>query len=69
MMRHCPITEIQSAEVRTKRNALLAASDWTQLQDAPTELAEQWKEYRQALRDIPQQEGFPFNVVFPTRPE
>lgn len=28
-----------------------------------------WAKYRQALRDLPQQEGFPFNVVFPTPPD
>lgn len=28
-----------------------------------------WAQYRQALRDLPTQEGFPFNVVFPTPPE
>ena len=28
-----------------------------------------WAKYRQALRDIPQQEGFPFNVTFPDKPE
>ena len=28
-----------------------------------------WARYRQALRDIPQQEGFPFDVKFPDKPE
>ena len=28
-----------------------------------------WAIYRQALRDLPEQEGFPFNVTFPTPPE
>lgn len=28
-----------------------------------------WATYRQALRDVPQQEGFPFNVKFPDKPE
>lgn len=32
-------------------------------------LSGQWAQYRQALRDLPQQEGFPFNVVFPTPPD
>ncbi len=29
----------------------------------------EWAKYRQALRDIPEQEGFPFNVEFPTSPD
>lgn len=28
-----------------------------------------WAKYRQALRDLPEQEGFPFNIVFPTPPD
>ena len=28
-----------------------------------------WANYRKALRDLPEQEGFPFNIVFPTRPD
>lgn len=61
----------QSQCVRDARNALLIEQDWTQLQDAP--LTEQsraeFREYRQALRDIPQQKGFPFDVVFPVTPK
>jgi hypothetical protein len=57
----------QGAEVRAERDRLLAASDWTQVADAPVDQAA-WAEYRQALRDVPQQEGFPENVVWPDRP-
>lgn len=53
---------------RSKRDALLAESDWTQLKDVPVEVSEQWQEYRQALRDVPQQEGFPFQVNWPSKP-
>lgn len=54
-------------EIRAQRNALLAACDWTQLADAPVDdLA--WATYRQALRDIPAQAGFPANVVWPVAP-
>jgi hypothetical protein len=60
--------ESQKAKaVRTDRNKRLAESDWTQLADAPVDVA-QWSVYRQALRDVPQQEGFPFNVVWPQSP-
>ena len=51
-------------QVRSERDRLLAASDWTQVADAPVDQAA-WATYRQALRDIPQQAGFPFNVVWP----
>jgi hypothetical protein len=54
-------------EVRYRRNALLTQSDWTQLADAPVDnLA--WAVYRQSLRDITLQAGFPFDVIFPVIP-
>jgi len=56
------------AELRAKRNALLAASDWTQLPDAPTANAAAWKVYRQALRDLPQQTVYPNEPQWPTAP-
>ena len=57
-----------AAQVRAQRNQLLSASDWTQTPDAPVDQAA-WAVYRQALRDVPQQEGFPSSVVWPTEPE
>lgn len=54
--------------VRNKRDSLLASSDWTQVADAPINQAE-WAAYRQALREVSQQAGFPYNVVWPTEPE
>jgi hypothetical protein len=53
--------------VRDQRNRLLAESDWTQVLDAPIDQAA-WATYRQALRDITAQEGFPHNVTWPTKP-
>jgi hypothetical protein len=54
-------------DIRAQRNRLLSACDWTQLADAPVDdLA--WAVYRQALRDIPDQPGFPANVVWPVAP-
>ena len=50
--------------MRMKRDRLLQESDWTQLNDAPVD-REAWAQYRQALRDLPQQEGFPGEVVWP----
>ena len=61
--------EKASATVRAERNRLLAASDWTQLLDIPETTRAVWAVYRQALRDIPQQEGFPHSVVWPSKPE
>ena len=55
-------------EVRTKRDSLLAESDWTQVADAPVDKAA-WATYRQALRDIPEQAGFPNEVTWPAEPE
>jgi len=53
---------------RDKRNALLTAFDWTQVADAPVDQAA-WASYRQALRDVPAQAGFPENIVWPVAPE
>lgn len=58
----------QTVAVRNQRNYLLSASDWTQIADAPVD-ATAWAAYRQALRDVPAQAGFPYNVTWPTKPE
>lgn len=55
--------------VRAKRQSLLTASDWTQLPDVPLETKALWATYRQALRDITDQTGFPFDVVWPESPK
>lgn len=57
----------QAAVVRAQRNQLLADTDWTQLPDSPPDLAT-WAVYRKALRDLPTQPGFPWDVVWPTPP-
>ncbi len=63
--------EQQEAQIRAQRNSLLTLSDWTQLADAPltAEQKQAWAEYRQALRDVPEQAGFPENVAWPLVPE
>ena len=58
----------QSKSVREQRNQKLKDSDWTQVADAPVDQAA-WATYRQALRDIPSQQGFPWDVQWPTQPE
>jgi len=57
----------QAKSVRDERNRKLTASDWTQVADAPVDQAA-WATYRQALRDIPNQEGFPWEVTWPEEP-
>lgn len=57
----------QADAIRQERNRLLAECDWTQLADAPVDdLA--WATYRQSLRDITLQSGFPWTVVWPDQP-
>lgn len=60
--------EIASASMRGKRNDLLQESDWTQISDSPVD-KQVWATYRQALRDITDQEGFPYSITWPTKPE
>lgn len=55
-------------DVRARRNSLLIESDWTQLKDAPVDQLA-WAIYRQALRDVTSQKGFPANVVWPDKPQ
>lgn len=57
----------QGYRVRTERNMRLQACDWTQLSDS-TVNKDTWAVYRQELRDIPQQAGFPWEVVWPQEP-
>lgn len=52
---------------RDTRDRLLSESDWTQVLDAPVD-RDAWAAYRQALRDIPQQAGFPTSIDWPVKP-
>ena len=62
-------TELKADEVRTERNQKLAECDWTQLPDASRGPdAEAWLSYRQQLRNITTQSGFPWNIEWPVRP-
>ena len=56
-----------AADVRADRNARLAASDWMASQDVT--MSDDWRTYRQALRDLPAQAGFPTSVTWPTAPD
>lgn len=54
---------------RLERNRLLSETDWTQTPDIPQATKDKWAPYRQALRDVPQQAGFPDNIQWPSKPE
>jgi len=60
-----PSTDVLKNKKREERNALLAETDWMAGSDVTMSSA--WKTYRQALRDLPAQSGFP-DVDFPTKP-
>jgi hypothetical protein len=60
-------TDDEAASVRQDRNQRLADCDWTQLPDAPVD-ATAWATYRQTLRDVTAQQGFPWNVIWPSTP-
>ena len=57
---------LQAASVRQQRDALLTETDWTALSDST--LTTEMAAYRQALRDVPEQAGFPDIVIWPSRP-
>lgn len=54
-------------QIKLWRNLQLNQTDWTQLPDSPAD-KEAWAEYRQALRDLPQQGGLADDAVFPSKP-
>ena len=59
-----------AAEARAKRDRLLSESDWIvtrsiEIEEAPSP---EWTDYRKALRDLPEQEGFPQAIDWPTVP-
>ena len=53
-------------ELRRQRDVLLAETDW--MANSDVTMSDEWKAYRQALREIPQQSGFPNNITYPTKP-
>lgn len=66
-----PITleDIAIDDAKAHRNALLKESDWTQNPDVPESTSALWVDYRQELRDITDQPGFPMDVVWPVPPQ
>lgn len=67
-----PMLEVSvlAAAARRRRDATLVASDWTQLPDSSLNKTERaaWREYRQLLRDVPQQHAFPQAIDWPSPP-
>ena len=55
-------------EVKNHRNYVLANTDWTRLDDVSVD-KEAWAVYRQALRDITKQPGFPETIIWPVAPK
>jgi len=60
------VTKWKSIGIRNTRNSLIAETDWTQCADIDQATKDKWAPYRKALRDVPQQAGFPFDVIWPT---
>ena len=65
------IAEQPAKEARAKRDRLLTESDWVTIRamDTGNPVPTEWQTYRQALRDITEQTGFPENIEWPEKPE
>ena len=59
----------QAKNIRASRTEKLKDTDWTQGKDIPDNVSSAWAVYRQGLRDVPSQAGFPWSVQWPTQPE
>ena len=57
----------QAKSIREQRNTKLSECDWTQLADSSADKTT-WATYRQALRNVPSQNGFPWTIEWPTQP-
>jgi hypothetical protein len=62
------VADKQWVQVRAQRDELLRASDWTQLADAPVADKTVWVTYRSKLRQVPETQTDPFNIVWPEAP-
>ncbi len=65
------IEEERMIRLREERNYLLSQCDWTQVVDSVLPNKEEWKTYRQALRDLPSNVELTsddFSNVFPSKP-
>jgi len=64
------VAAVAASDARTTRDGLIASCDWTQMPDAPLTAAQRaaWVTYRQSLRDVPAQAGFPTAINWPIKP-
>jgi len=64
------IDERVAKSIRDQRDKLLAETDWIVIKakETNTDLSSEFIEYRQALRDITLQQGFPHNIIWPEKP-
>ena len=62
------MTDEKATSIRQERNTKLSESDWTQVADSPVDKAV-WATYRQALRDVTTQTGFPWTITWPDAPQ
>ena len=53
--------------IRNQRDGLLSQTDWMALSDV--HMSPEWAVYREALREMPEQAGYPYSVIWPTKPE
>jgi hypothetical protein len=66
-----PKTQLELEVIeRQNRDDLLLRSDWSQTNDSTLDAAKKaaWAEYRQKLRDVPTQQGFPYEINWPVKP-
>jgi len=62
-------TPFEAGDIRSKRDDLLNKYEWTVTSpDLTDDKKAEWKTYRQALRDLPDQSGFPWDITWPTKP-
>jgi hypothetical protein len=59
-----------SQTMRAERNRLLAQSDWVVAKsyEQQTPVPDEWVDYRQKLRDLPAQQNFPYDIIWPSQP-
>lgn len=63
-----PLPELQVSEaMRAERNRLLANTDWvvSHAYEQQKPVPDEWQKYRQQLRDLPTQQGFPYDIIWP----
>lgn len=57
------------SDIKTKRNRILYETDWTQMPDVTLANKAAWAAYRQELRDITTQAGYPTEITWPIPPQ